>query len=84
MVGERAMELDENDDAMPGNIPHFPGDPNTELDLPPEYCHYRDEGCDLAESCLNCPFARCVYDEPGGISPRMPKPTCSTCFRGVG
>ncbi|MFC1948638.1 helix-turn-helix domain-containing protein [Chloroflexota bacterium] len=66
MVGERAMELDENDDAMPGNIPHFSGDPDTELDLPPEYCHYRDEGCDLAESCLNCPFARCVYDEPGG------------------
>jgi len=37
-----------------------------ELDLPPEYCRYRDEGCDLADSCLNCPFARCVYDEPGG------------------
>ena len=37
-----------------------------ELDLPPEYCHYRDEGCDLADSCLNCPFARCVYDEPRG------------------
>ena len=38
----------------------------TELDLPPEYCHYRDEGCELAESCLNCPFPRCIYDEPGG------------------
>jgi len=37
-----------------------------ELDLPPEYCRYRDEGCDLAASCLNCPFARCIYDEPGG------------------
>jgi len=37
-----------------------------ELDLPPEYCHYRDEGCDLADSCLNCPLLRCVYDEPGG------------------
>ena len=35
-------------------------------DLPPEYCHYQDEGCDLAGSCLNCPFTRCVYDEPGG------------------
>lgn len=37
-----------------------------ELDLPPEFCRYRDEGCDLAESCLNCPFPKCVYDEPGG------------------
>jgi len=36
------------------------------LDLPPEYYHYRDEGCDLARSCLNCPFPRCIYDEPGG------------------
>ena len=35
-------------------------------DLPPEYCQYRDEGCDLAGSCLSCPFKRCVYDEPGG------------------
>jgi hypothetical protein len=37
-----------------------------ELDLPPEFCRYRDEGCELAESCLNCPFSECVYDEPGG------------------
>ena len=37
-----------------------------ELDLPPEYYQYRDEGCDLASSCLNCPFPRCIYDEPGG------------------
>ena len=37
-----------------------------ELDLPPEYCHYRDEGCDLADSCLNCPLPKCVYEEPRG------------------
>ena len=49
---EKSGELDENE--------------NVELDLPPEYCHYRDEGCELAESCLECPFARCIYDEPGG------------------
>lgn len=40
--------------------------PTTPPDLPPELCHYRDEGCELAKSCLECPFARCVYDEPGG------------------
>ena len=38
----------------------------TKLDLPPEYCQYRDEGCELAQSCLNCPFSSCIYDEPRG------------------
>ena len=37
-----------------------------EHDLIPEYCHYRDEGCDLADSCLGCPFPRCVYEVPRG------------------
>ena len=36
------------------------------MDLPPEYCHYRDEGCEFADSCLNCPLTKCIYDEPGG------------------
>ncbi|MBI4303304.1 MAG: helix-turn-helix domain-containing protein [Chloroflexi bacterium] len=39
---------------------------NHEPDLPPEYCHYRDEGCELSGSCLSCPFPRCIYDERGG------------------
>ncbi len=38
----------------------------TELDLSPEYCHYQDGGCEFADSCLNCPFPRCIYDQPGG------------------
>lgn len=33
-------------------------------DLLPE--HYRDEGCELAPSCLNCPFPRCAEDMPRG------------------
>jgi len=37
-----------------------------DFDLPPEFCRYRDEGCELADSSLNCPFTECVYDEPGG------------------
>ena len=37
-----------------------------ESDLPPEYCRYRDEGCELANSCLSCPFPQCIYDEPRG------------------
>ena len=45
----------------------------TGSDLPPEYCQYRDEGCELAESCLNCPFSQCVYDEPRGKQRRQKK-----------
>ena len=38
----------------------------TELDLPPEFCHYRDEGCELTVSCLSCPLPACIYDQPRG------------------
>lgn len=39
------------------------------MDLPredrlPE--HYRDEGCELSPSCLNCPLPFCVEDMPRG------------------
>ena len=34
--------------------------------LPPEYCHYKDEGCEFLDSCLNCPLPQCLYDEPRG------------------
>jgi len=44
----------------------FPNNPDGELDLPPEYCRYQDGGCEFANSCLNCPFVNCIYDEPGG------------------
>jgi hypothetical protein len=35
-------------------------------DLKPEYCQYRDEGCEYAKACLECPFPQCLYDEPRG------------------
>jgi hypothetical protein len=38
----------------------------TNKDLKPEYCQYRDEGCEYAKACLECPFPRCLYDEPRG------------------
>ncbi|MBN1862758.1 MAG: helix-turn-helix domain-containing protein [Dehalococcoidales bacterium] len=40
--------------------------PESDSDPLPEYCHYQDEGCEFASSCLSCPFTRCIYDEPGG------------------
>ncbi len=42
-----------------------------ELDLLPEFCHYRDEGCELAQSCLRCPFPRCVHDGSRGQSGKI-------------
>jgi hypothetical protein len=38
----------------------------SDLDLLPEYCRYQDDGCELADSCLNCPFPDCIYAQPGG------------------
>ena len=40
--------------------------PDREPDLLPEYCQYKDEGCDLADSCLKCSFPQCIYEQPGG------------------
>lgn len=37
-----------------------------EKDLRPEYCRYKDEGCEYAPACLDCPFPQCLYDEPRG------------------
>lgn len=37
-----------------------------EEDLPPEFTRYRDEGCEHAERCLDCPFKNCLLEEPGG------------------
>ncbi len=36
-------------------------------DALPEHVRYRDEGCDVFDSCLRCPLPRCRYDVPGGV-----------------
>lgn len=33
----------------------------------PEETRYRDDGCDISESCFTCPLPRCRYEEPGGL-----------------
>ena len=35
-------------------------------DLLPEEFPYEDRGCELASSCLDCPFSRCLEEEPWG------------------
>ena len=42
--------------------------PDDELDLLPEFKIYQDEGCELAASCLECPYPRCVMEHPRGRS----------------
>ena len=37
------------------------------VDQMPELYPYRDDGCELSPSCLNCPLPRCKYDDPGWI-----------------
>ncbi len=60
------MELARSDEVVYQEVGNDFRSTEVELDLPPEYCHYRDDGCELANSCLNCPFVRCIYDEPRG------------------
>jgi len=57
------MESEQINNITPGD---FLESQHGEPDLLPEYCHYRDEGCEIADSCLNCPLPKCIYDEPGG------------------
>ncbi len=57
-------ELDEICGAIPEEENRPVGQP--EADLKPEFCHYQDEGCEYARSCLECPFPRCLYDDPKG------------------
>jgi len=39
----------------------------SDFDLLPEYCRYQDDGCEFADSCLNCPFPECIYDRLGRL-----------------
>jgi len=35
-------------------------------DLLPEEFPYEDAGCEMASSCLECPYPKCLEDEPRG------------------
>jgi hypothetical protein len=40
--------------------------PILQTDTLPENHNFSDKGCNLHNSCLNCPLLSCVYDEPNG------------------
>ncbi len=59
---ERVREIGPSEpDKSPDKDSH-----NDPIDLRPEFCFYKDEGCKLAKSCLKCPFPRCVDDQLRG------------------
>jgi len=67
------MELELSKLSKEIEIGDFSGQSQSEPDLPPEHCYYRDDGCEVAtvylghkSSCLSCPFPGCIYDQPGG------------------
>ena len=37
------------------------------MDVLPERYPYRDEGCEVSPSCLECPLPQCKYDDPGWL-----------------
>jgi hypothetical protein len=36
-------------------------------DTLPENTRYRDDGCDVSATCINCPLPVCKYDDPGWL-----------------
>ncbi len=55
-----------SEDAVRTEMDELPENQDTIQDLLPEHVGYKDEGCDLANSCLNCPYEECIYERPGG------------------
>lgn len=43
---------------------------HNKVDCQGEYDNWRDRGCDLHPSCLNCPEPVCIYDLPRGKQTR--------------
>jgi hypothetical protein len=64
------LETRENSGVDPEELNEPLGNDST-ADLKPEYCHYKDEGCEYAQSCLECPYPRCIFDEPRGQYQRL-------------
>jgi hypothetical protein len=45
-----------------------------EGDLLPEHMNYRDDGCEVSPTCLNCPLPVCRYEVPGGLAALQRRP----------
>ena len=69
------------EDAAEKKIDELPEDRDVIQDLLPEQIRYKDEGCDLANSCLSCPYEECIYDKPGGKRHRKKKERSAEIIR---
>ena len=69
------------EDAADKKADELPEDLEVIQDLLPEQIRYKDEGCDLADSCLNCPYEECIYDKPGGKRHRKKKERSAEMIR---
>ncbi len=50
-----------------------PTQERADFDRLPEFYAYRDEGCELARSCLACVLPACVLDQPRGKQRQLKK-----------
>lgn len=48
-------------------LPAIAPAPKKAADDLPENTWYRDTGCSVSPSCLNCPLEQCRYDVPNGL-----------------
>ncbi|MBN2076375.1 MAG: helix-turn-helix domain-containing protein [Dehalococcoidales bacterium] len=69
------------EDAARKETDELPENHHTTDDPLPEHVGYKDEGCDLANSCLNCPYEECIYDKPGGKRRWMKKERSAEMIR---
>jgi len=69
------------EDAARNQFDELPKNHDTTEDLLPEHVGYKDEGCDFANSCLNCPYDECIYDKPGGKRHRKKKERSAEMIR---
>jgi len=60
MMDDDIRELREGGDPLSGTA-------TCREDALPEYTRYRDEGCELSPSCLQCTLPACRYDYPCGV-----------------
>lgn len=69
------------EDAVRTEIDELPKTSDVIQDLLPEQIRYKDEGCDLANSCLNCPYEECIFEKPGGKRHWMKKERSAEIIR---
>jgi hypothetical protein len=55
--------------------------PPVRSDTLPENTRYKDDGCDAAASCLDCPLTLCKYDDPGWLQSESRRTRDDEIFR---